>query len=254
MTSHSDDILDRVGFRRSDILPLLAEAGIAVGDVESVQLQRTDWPEWKLRFAVADYLTDTEVAAAIADIDLSAPGWLSEEEQSVLSHWKSIVHRACRSGSLKAVAADLNGDGTPSAWEVRLPDLAAWCASRNPSIPYPLPGEPTAAMPTTDAGLREALAITERQLSHARARIAELERDRVALLKEVEDGAVPLAWTLHDTRLFRLLPDWIAAAQSGGAWEKQETLIPTLAKKYGLTNAEAKALDAVTRPDSLRKK
>lgn len=45
MTSHSDDILDRIGFQRSDILPLLAEAGIAVGDVEFVQLQRTDWPE-----------------------------------------------------------------------------------------------------------------------------------------------------------------------------------------------------------------
>ena len=66
MTSHSDDILDRIGFQRSDILPLLAEAGIAVGDVEFVQLQRTDWPEWKLRLAVADYLTDAEVAAAIA--------------------------------------------------------------------------------------------------------------------------------------------------------------------------------------------
>lgn len=163
MTSRSDHILDRIGFHRSDILPLLAEAGIAVGDVEFVQLQRTDWPEWKLRLAVADFLTDTEVAAAISGIDLSAPGWLSDEEQSVLSHWKSIVCRACRSGSLKAVAADLNGDGTPSAWEVRQPDLAAWCASRNPPIPYPLPGSPLTPMPTTESELREALAVAERE-------------------------------------------------------------------------------------------
>ena len=254
MTSHSDDILDRVGFRRSDILPLLAEAGIVVGDAALIPLKRTDWPDWKLRLAVADYLTDTEVAGALAGIDLSAPGWLPDEVQAELSAWESIVRRACGSGSLKAVASDLNGDGTPRAWEIRLSDLAAWCTSRNPPIAYPLPGVPTAVMPTTDAGLREALAITERELNHARARITELERDRVELLKKVEEGAVPLAWTLHDTRLFRLLPDWIEAAQSGGAWEKQETLIPTLAKKYGLTNAEAKALDAVTRPDSLRKK
>lgn len=163
MTSHSDDILDRIGFQRSDILPLLAEAGIAVGDVEFVQLQRTDWPEWKLRLAVADYLTDTEVAAAIADIDLSAPGWLPDEVQAELSAWETIIRRACGSGSLKAVAADLNGDGTPSAWEVRLPDLAAWCASRNPSIPYPLPGNPLTPMPTTDSELREALAVAERE-------------------------------------------------------------------------------------------
>ncbi len=174
MTSHSDDILDRVGFRRSDILPLLAEAGIVVGDAEFVRLGRTDWSDWKLRLAVADYLTDTEVAAALADIDLSAPGWLPDEVQAELSAWESIVRRACGSGSLKAVAADLNGDGTPRAWEIRLSDLAAWCASRNTPIPYPLPGNPLTAMPTTDTELLEALAAAEREREHWKSEAQQL--------------------------------------------------------------------------------
>lgn len=174
MTSHSEDILDRIGFQRSDILPLLAEAGIAVGDVECVRLQRTDWPEWKLRLAVADYLTDAEVAAALADIDLSAPGWLPDEVQAQLSAWESIVRRACGSGALKAVAADLNGDSTPRGWEIRLSDLAAWCALRNPPIPYPLPGNPLTAMPTTDTELLEALAVAERERDHWKSEAQQL--------------------------------------------------------------------------------
>lgn len=174
MTSHSDDILDRVGFRRSDILPLLAEAGIVVGDAKFVRLGRTDWSDWKLRLAVADYLTDTEVAGALADIDLSAPGWLPDEVQAELSAWESIVRRASGSGSLKAVAADLNGDGTPRAWEIRLSDLAAWCASRNPPIPYPLPGNPLTAMPTTDTELLEALAAAERERDHWKSEAQQL--------------------------------------------------------------------------------
>lgn len=254
MTSHSDDILDRAGFRRSDILPLLAEAGIQFEGADLIAAERTNWPAWKLRLAVADYLTDTEVAGALADIDLSLPGWLSDSEQAALSDWKDIVIRACAAGSLQATASDVDFDGTPSGWGIRPPDLAAWCASRNPPIPYPLPGDLSATMPTTDAGLREALATAERELDRARARIAELEQERTELLKKAEDGPAPAAWTLHDTRLFRLLPGWIEAAQSGGGWEKQETLTHDMAKKHGLTQAEAKALDAVTRPDNLRKK
>jgi hypothetical protein len=254
MTSHSDDILDRIGFRRSDILPFLAKAGIAVGDAAFTPHEHRSWPAWKQRLAVADYLTDREVAAAIADIDLSTPGWLPDDEQAVLCHWETIVRRACRSGSLKAVGTDWNGDGSPSAWEVRLPDLAAWCASRNPPIPYPLPGNPTATLPTTDAGLREALTATEQKLNLARARIAELERECEELRDKTEKGAALPAWTFHETRLFRLLPAWIEAAQASGIWEKQATLIPDMMQKHGLTEAEAKALDAITRPDSLRKK
>lgn len=163
MTSRSDDILDRIGFRRSDILPLLAEAGVDVGGAPPLTPKGTNWPDWKLRIAAADYLTDKEVASAIANVDLSAPGWLPDEEQAVLSDWESIVQRACRSGALQALGTDWNGDGTPRAWEIRTNDLAAWCASRNPPIPYPLPGNPLATMPTTDAGLRDALAAAEQE-------------------------------------------------------------------------------------------
>ncbi|MCK2097567.1 hypothetical protein [Thauera aromatica] len=170
MTSPSDDILDRIGFLRSDILPLLAEAGVHVGDAGIVQQQHEDCPDWKLRLAVADYLTDQEVAAAIAGIDLSAPGWLSDQEQAELSAWADIVQRACASGSLKAEGADWNGDGTPRAWGVRLPDLAAWCASKSPPIPYPLPGDPGMGRPATDAGLREALAASEKERAEWKAK------------------------------------------------------------------------------------
>lgn len=254
MTSLSNDILDCMGFRRSDVLPLLVEAGIAVGDAEVIPPQRPDWPDWKLRLAVADYLTDREVAAALAGVDLSAPGWLSADEQAELSDWEMIVKRACDSGSMKAACADIDDRGSPNAWSVSFPDLAAWCASRNPPIPYPLPGDPAIAMPTTDAGLREALTAAGHELGQARSRIAELEQERGELLKQIESGTAPPAWTLHSTRLFRLLPAWIEAAKADGGWTKQSPLIDEMMKKHGLTQAEAKALDAVTRPDNLRGK
>lgn len=58
----------------------------------------------------------------------------------------------------------------------------------------------------------------------------------------------------HDTRLFKLLPVVIAAAKSEPSWPKQEVLIAQLVEKHGLTQADAKALDAVTRPDERRRK
>lgn len=190
MTSHSDDILDCMGFRRADVLPLLAAAGVCVDGALLAPTPapvRKDWPDWKLRLAVADYLTDTEVSAALAGVDLSTPGWLSDDEQAELSSWEKIVTRACDSGSMKAVCADIDGGGNPSAWTVLLPNLAAWCASRNPPIPYPLPGDPAATMPTTDAGLRDALAASQKERAEWKAKAEALDRERKQCTKLQEE-------------------------------------------------------------------
>ena len=64
----------------------------------------------------------------------------------------------------------------------------------------------------------------------------------------------PPTWTRHDTRLFNLLPQVIAEATGQPKWPAQKRFVPDLINRYGLSEAEAKALDAITRPDNLRKK
>lgn len=166
MTAHSDDILGRVGFLRSDVMPLLAAAGIRLDDTYPVRTEealRKVWPDWKLRLAAADYLTVLEAASALMDLDPCAPGYISNEAEAGLSHWKELIKRACGHGSLEAQVSDRHDDGNPSDWIIAHRALAEWCASKNPPIPYPLPGDPTATWPTTDADLREALVASQRE-------------------------------------------------------------------------------------------
>jgi hypothetical protein len=47
-------------------------------------------------------------------------------------------------------------------------------------------------------------------------------------------------------------PGFLELTPEGEVWPKQEVVVPWLQDSLGLSEAEAKAVDAVTRPDSLR--
>lgn len=58
----------------------------------------------------------------------------------------------------------------------------------------------------------------------------------------------------HPNSLLHLIPDVIAFASKSGHWPKQDQFIGDLEEKFGITKSEARALDAVTRPDKQRGK
>jgi hypothetical protein len=72
MTTSPSDVLDCVGFLRSDVWPLLAKGGIEVPEVLSILKPASlDWPEWKKVMGLLPTLSDTEAASAFAGVDLS---------------------------------------------------------------------------------------------------------------------------------------------------------------------------------------
>lgn len=100
-----------------------------------------------------------------------------------------------------------------------------------------------------------------------KARSAELEKELVRLRSQLEQNNVDSAesrtkdagrvpdvpdWISHETRLFKLLPRVICAAKAEKTWPKQAAFVSNLKTQHSLSEAEAKALDMVTRPDSLR--
>lgn len=95
--------------------------------------------------------------------------------------------------------------------------------------------------------LQAFLVKTQSERDSALRRVAELEA-------ELEFHKSANEWCSHKTKLFSLLPEVIARGRRQSSWPKQVTFVPDLIAAHGLSDAEAKALDAVTRPDELRRK
>lgn len=108
---------------------------------------------------------------------------------------------------------------------------------------------PESAPPPAAAGQADSLRV---ELDRERQRLAaEVKQLRDELKEEAKRAP---AWTNHNTRLFKLLSVVIEEAAALPSWPKQEVLIPDLMARHNLTKAEAKAIDAVTRPDERRGK
>jgi hypothetical protein len=91
------------------------------------------------------------------------------------------------------------------------------------------------------------------KLEEERARSSDLAAEVARLRVELDSGRKQVDdWTGHETKLFSLLPLVIRAARAEKKWPKQAAFVADLRSEYGISEAEAKALDAVTRPDSLR--
>lgn len=109
----------------------------------------------------------------------------------------------------------------------------------------------TAMDSTSEAGSGISVVRDDRAVATDLAAEVRQLRDKLEVARK-QPG--PAAWTAHNTRVFKLLATVIDNATALPAWPKQEVLIPDLMKQYGLTEAEAKAIDTVTRPDKLRRK
>lgn len=124
-------------------------------------------------------------------------------------------------------------------------------------VPASLGGE------TTNAGLRDAPAANAgacKEPADARQQCAghppEMPLVRGELVKQPDaPGAFEGPdWTTHKSSLSKVAEEVAETNGALPAWPKQEPLIAELQEKYGLSRADAKAVDAVTRPDDLRKK
>jgi hypothetical protein len=165
--TYPSDVLDCVGFLRSDVWPLLAKAGIDGPVVLAIPKPvPPDWPEWKQVMALLPKLTDSEAASAFAGVDLESSGYRSDEELAEVSRWGTVICRAIMAEALPATAVKFDKDGEPSGWSIAPADLAAWCVARR--VEYPLPTH--LPLPTTDAGLREALVQCDQERAQWKAK------------------------------------------------------------------------------------
>lgn len=183
MTFLSD--LHKHGFEESEIFPLLLKHGIDIGtDSEAAQppLANKAFPEWKRVMSLHPYLTNKEAASVLSGIDFSAPGYLSDEEGADLMKWNELVERSILTQEIEAGVLSHTAQGKPESWSITPDSLAEWC--RKKGIPYPLPA--CVSLPSTDAGLRDALACCEQERVQLLAKVTILEgaADQRAMLKE----------------------------------------------------------------------
>ncbi len=227
MTSHFDDILDGVGFMRSDVLPLLASAGVLID--EKAMPSRSGRPPHP-----AEERADLRPFVPRVNITLGEAASLLDEANG--GHWWATLEDAVDSGKIQAETWGFDRSEQPLSHA----DIRAWCEAGGIIWPVPLP---PGSIPATDEGLREALAA-------AHAKCAALESE----LSTIKAGQSCADWHRHNTRIFKLLPAVIELARSYDTWPKQETWIGELKTKFSLTKTEAEAIDTITRPDELRKK
>lgn len=161
------DVLDCVGLLRSEVWPLLEKGGIQVPAVLPAREPACpDWPDWKQVMSLLPTLTDSEAASAFAGVDLEASGYRSDDEYAEVSRWKTVLQRAILADELTAKATDFDKNGMPTEWCIVPADMVSWCHANG--LAYPLPSR--VSLPTTDAGLREALASCDRERAQWKAK------------------------------------------------------------------------------------
>ena len=110
--TYPSDVLDCVGFLRSDVWPLLAKGGIDAPLVlPTAKQDRPDCPEWMHVMALLPTLSETEAASAFAGVDLQAPGYRSDEEMAEVTRWETVLCRAIRAQAIPAKAVTFDKDG-----------------------------------------------------------------------------------------------------------------------------------------------
>lgn len=141
-TSHSDDILDHVGFLRTDIIPLLESAGILIDGFADFPSQIVSPPPKPLPppdilpFVPRVNITLAEAANLLAEVNGG--------------DWWATLEDAVDSGLIQAGNWGIHRGGQPLVHA----NIREWCATMGIVWPVPLP---PGATPTTDAGLREIL-------------------------------------------------------------------------------------------------
>lgn len=179
---------ETIGFDEGEIVYFLGKLGIDISRKDANAVPAVDnvarsFPDWKRVMALLPNLTFSDAAFAFADIDPHDGHYLSDDESNELARWKEVLLRAVAAFELMDTEVECvsrNGDSEinrgfePGA-------LIAWCMSKG--IEYPLPMQK--AYPTTDAGLREALAKCEK------------ERDEYVLKSEALDAAVEYSKALE---------------------------------------------------------
>ena len=171
MTSRFDDILDGVGFMRTDVLPLLASAGVLIDEKAMPSRPAEKRPDLR------PFIPRVNVTLAeAADILAQANG----------GNWWATLEDAADSGQIQAGTWGIDRGEQPLSHA----DLRAWCEAGGFIWPIPLP---PGATPTTDEGLRKALADVHNRAAGLQAEIdrlrdeSKIRADEAARLADERD-------------------------------------------------------------------
>lgn len=168
MTYHSD--YDTYGFRKDEILPLLAKHGIAldIGHVEqrsSAQAISAQMPGWKLVLARRKRLSIFEAVCSLVGIDPFTEYETVERHgpnEAAYDMNKTLLDEAIDSGLIQSFERT-EGNFTQSFIAVR--DFAAWCDDLK--LDWPLPWSFDKTTTSTDAELQREVTELRQQLAQA---------------------------------------------------------------------------------------
>lgn len=189
MTYHSDN--DIYGFRKNEILPLLAKHGIVVDiDVageavaESAQ-SAVEPPEWKVSMARRRRLSVMEAACLLAGMnpytDTNNLGYGSMDDVPYDMN-KALLDEAIEDGLIQVFEKWMDSNHMQSFIEAE--DFAEWCDRTG--IPRPLPWNFEKILPATDAGLRQLVEEQRQQLAQAAEEIERLQRVNENLTADID--------------------------------------------------------------------
>lgn len=264
---------DIVGFRKSEILPLLAAHGIALAlDGRSqvpVDLPVDDVPEWRKVMARRKRLTDFEVTCLLAGLNPVTDKGNLEKGSAVKADFgmhRTVLDEALDVGDLPSKKRTIPGPNFDVERIIKVTDLIAWCDRNN--IPRPLPWNFDRLQTGTDSELRKQNEDLQRSLTEMREEAARLQIEVSSLKSELakmkadqpiqqraRQGGLQF---LHETRLLRL----VANAQERYAgenlnildrdtWPRKDDVVDWLQKKEaGLSKKTAEVIDTIAMPFS----
>lgn len=165
MTSRFDDILDGVGFMRTDVLPLLASAGVLIDEKAMPSRPAEKRPDLR------PFIPRVNVTLAeAADILAQANG----------GNWWATLEDAVDSGQIRAETWGIDRSEQPLAHA----DIREWCATMGIVWPVPLP---PGAVPCTDDAPRQSVAELLAERETLRTELEEVTRSRDNLRATVAD-------------------------------------------------------------------
>lgn len=252
-TYHSD--YDTYGFRKSEILPILAKHGLTLdldqGTQASSHERGTELeqaPAWKLTLSLRTRLSVFEAVCALAGVDPFTE-WETVERcgvnEAVYDMNKTLLDEVMDTGVIRTFEKT---EGNETRYFVDAKDFAVWCDRLN--IKRPLPWTFEKVQVTADSELRQQNEDLRRSLTEAQEKIERLDAEVIGLNDKISRDNSRLS--KYEADMFRL-ESAIAEGQASQPAPQQAAPMPDyldpVHPRYSYRLAAAVlAWEAVTEP------